>query len=301
MLSPIDRRLSIPNVPYKYAIRLTGHEKQVLRQAKRRGAAPARLIVRILIILMADQGKTLAASPVAALPDLPRSGRPCHYTAADRAQMVAVVCETLHAHDLPLSRFSMTDLLPIVRRDAALPQVSRSTLARLLHQHALKPWRYRYWLYPRDPAFETKACRVLDLYAGRWDGQALTADEYIISADEKTIQVLQRRHPGQPPVPGYIGRVEFEYQRHGTIAYHAAWDVHRGHIFGRVAPTTCIATFRQLIDLVMQQEPYRSAARPGSSGSWTAAAPIIPAPFQRVCRPSTSMPPRWHYRPIRVG
>jgi hypothetical protein len=265
---------------------LTGHEKQVLRQAKRRGTAPARLIVRILIILLADQGKTLAATaatlgcceqtvlnqrkrflarraagPVAALQDLPRSGRPRRYTAADRVQMVAVVCETLYAHDLPLSRCSLTDLLPIVRRDAGLPQVSRSTLTRLLNQHVLKPWRYRYWLYPRDPDFESKACRVLDLYAGHWNGHALTADEYVISADEKTIQVLRRRHPGQPAVPGYVRRVEFEYQRRGTVAYHAAWDVRRGQIFGRVAPSTCIATFRQLIDLVMQQEPYRSATR----------------------------------------
>ena len=49
--------------------------------------------------------------------------------------------------------------------------------------------------------------------------------------------------------------------RHGTVAYHAAWDVLRGRIFGRVAPNTCIATFNELVNLVMQQEPYRSAAR----------------------------------------
>jgi hypothetical protein len=162
---------------------------------------------------------------------------------------------------LPLSRFGVPDLLPIVRRKAALPQLSTSTLARILAQQALKPWRYRYWLYPRDPEFVSKACRVLDLYAGVWEGQALGPDEYVISADEKTIQILQRCHPGQPPAPGRPQRVEFEYVRHGTVAYHAAWDVRRGYIFGRVAPHTCIATFAELIDLVMQQSPYRSAAR----------------------------------------
>jgi hypothetical protein len=45
--------------PYKYRIKLSGHEKQLLRQAKRKGRPSARLVIRILIILLADAGKTL--------------------------------------------------------------------------------------------------------------------------------------------------------------------------------------------------------------------------------------------------
>jgi len=44
--------------------------------------------------------------------------------------------------------------------------MSRSTIWRILDRDALKPWRYRSWLFPRDPAFAAKAGRVLDLYAG---------------------------------------------------------------------------------------------------------------------------------------
>ena len=265
---------------------MTGQEKQVLRQAKRSGTVPARLVVRILIILLADNRKSIAetaqllgccqqtvlnqrrrflerraAGALSALQDLPRSGRPRTYTTAMRTHVVAVVCETLHAHALPLSRFAIGDLLPIVQHEADLPHLSASTLARVLEQNVLKPWRYRYWLYPRDPEFMAKACRVLDLYTGIWRGQPLGPTDYVISADEKTVQVLQRCHAGQPAAPGYPQHVEFEYVRHGTLAYHAAWDVQRGRIFGRVAPSTCIATFAQLVDLVMQQEPYRSARR----------------------------------------
>jgi len=265
---------------------LTGQEKRELRQAKRSGTVPARFVLRILIILLANDHKTIAATAkllgcceqtvlnqrrrllerraegvLTALRDLPRTGRPRTYTAAMRIQVVAVVCETLHKHKLPLSRFAIRDLLPIVRREADLPQVSASTLARVLDQNALKPWRYRYWLYPRDPDFVSKACVVLDLYTGLWHGEPLGLSDYVISADEKTVQILQRCHPGQPAAPGYPQRVEFEYVRHGTVAYHAAWDVQRGRIFGHVVPNTCIATFAQLVDLVMQQEPYRSAAR----------------------------------------
>jgi hypothetical protein len=257
-----------------------------LRQAKKKGRKDARLVIRILIILLAAQGKTIAQSaeilscceqtvlnqrkrflarrsegPVAALQDLPRSGRPVVYGPQERAQVIALTCETLQAHELPLSRFSTADLLPIMRREERLTSLSRTTLARILAEDALKPWQYRHWLFPRDPDFVRKACIILDLYAGFWEGQRLGPDEYVLSADEKSIQILKRCHPGLAATPGYQARVEFEYERLGTIAYHAAWDVFRGRIFGRVAPNTCIATFNQLVAMVMTQKPYQSSAR----------------------------------------
>jgi len=39
---------------------LTGKEKRELRQAKRCGVLPARMVLRILMILLADVDKTLA-------------------------------------------------------------------------------------------------------------------------------------------------------------------------------------------------------------------------------------------------
>ncbi len=243
-------------------------------------------MLRILIILWAAKGKTIAqtaellgcceqtvinwrkwflerrsAGPVKALMDLPRSGRSVTYDAQKRAQVIGIVCETLHEHELPLSRFSITDLHRIVVQEEGLSALSHASLGRILAQDALKPWRYRYWLFPRDPSFVQKACVVLDLYAGFWQGQRLGADEYVLSVDEKTIQVLKRCHDDLPPVPGHIRRVEFEYQRLGTIAYHAAWDVLRGKLFGRIAPNTCIATFNELVDAIMSRQPYRRSAR----------------------------------------
>lgn len=272
--------------PYKYRIRISGKEKQELRQAKRKGCKNARLVIRILNILLANAGRTIAETatilgcceqtvlnqrkrflerrsegPVMALMDLPRSGRPVTYGAQERVQVIAIVCETLHEHELPLSRFSIADLHKIVVKEEGLAGLSHGSLARILTQNALKPWRYSYWLFPRDPDFVRKACVILDLYAGFWEGQRLGPNEYVLSADEKTIQVLARCHPGLPAIPGHEQLVEFEYERLGTVAYHAAWDVFRGQIFGRVAPNTCIATFNQLVDLVMIQEPYRSSAR----------------------------------------
>ncbi|MGH2428840.1 MAG: transposase, partial [Candidatus Limnocylindria bacterium] len=123
-------------------------------------------------------------------------------------------------------------------------------------------WRHRSWIFPRDPAFAAKAGRVLDLYAGRWQGRALGDDELVICADEKpSIQVTPRRHPSLPPGPGRAMRVEHEYRRRGTLAYLAAWDVRHGLPMGRCEPTTGIAPFERLVAQVMAREPYASARR----------------------------------------
>jgi hypothetical protein len=148
------------------------------------------------------------------------------------------------------------------------PAMSRSTIWRILDRDALKPWRYRSWLFPRDQRFAEKAGRVLDLYAGWWDGQSLRPEDCVISADEKTsIQARMRCHASRPPAPRWGKRpgqpihVEHEYDRGSALAYLAAWDVRRGCIQGRCAVRTGKAPFGRLVDQVMQHEPYRSAPR----------------------------------------
>ncbi|MFF4625568.1 transposase [Nonomuraea jabiensis] len=56
-------------------------------------------------------------------------------------------------------------------------------------------------------------------------------------------------------------RVNHEYQRGGALAYLAAYDVHRAHVFGHCSPKTGIEPFTTLVDKVMTQEPYVSAKR----------------------------------------
>jgi hypothetical protein len=58
---------------------------------------------------------------------------------------------------------------------------------RWLDVDALKPWQYRSWIFIRAPEFAPKAAQILDLYAGVFDGGSLTPNEYVISADEKTL------------------------------------------------------------------------------------------------------------------
>ena len=148
------------------------------------------------------------------------------------------------------------------RRSGLVARISDSTVRRWLHEDAIRPWQRRCWICPRDPGFQAKAARILDLYARCWQGQALREDEFVISTDEKTsIQARVRVHPSLPPRPGQPMRVEHEYARGGAWAYLAALDVHRAKVFGRCESTTGIAPFERLVEQVMRQPPYNEARR----------------------------------------
>jgi hypothetical protein len=130
----------------------------------------------------------------------------------------ALACELPSQRDEPLSRSSTAELARLVHDHPAAPAMSYSTIWRLLDRDAIKPWRSRRWLYPRDPQFREKAGPVLDLYAGPWEGQPLQPDGYVLSADEQTrIQARVRRHATTPPAPGQPRRVEHEYERGGAL------------------------------------------------------------------------------------
>jgi len=174
----------------------------------------------------------------------------------------ALACELPVQRGWPLARWSLSDLQQAVVAQGLVAQISGATLWRWLSQDALRPWRHRSWIFPRDPAFAAKAERILELYAGRWDGGPLGPQDYVLSADEKTsIQARLRIHPSLAPAAGRPMYVEHEYERGGAWAYLAAWDVHRAKVFARCEATTGIAPFERLVAQVMSHEPYRSARR----------------------------------------
>ncbi len=176
--------------------------------------------------------------------------------------MKALACELPHEHGLPLSRFSMSELKREAIARGIVASIGETTIWRWLSEDAIKPWNHRSWVFPRDPDFEAKGGRILDLYEGVWEDSALGPDEWVISADEKTsIQARRRRHATLPPAPRRSLRVEHEYERKGAIAYLAAWDVKQARVFGRCESSTGIEPFNRLVMQVMSQEPYRSARR----------------------------------------
>jgi transposase len=206
--------------------------------------------------------KRFVTEGLAGLKDRRRSGRPRRFAAEVVAGVKAMACQPPATRQLPWSRWSSAELAAQAVAEGLTVSVSASTLRRWLAEDAIKPWRHRSWIFPRDPDFAAKAARVLDLYERIWDGAPLGDDEFVISADEKSqLQALSRCHPELAAGPGRLRRVEFEYQRHGTLAYFGAYDVHRARLIGRVAPTTGIVPFAELVERVMTSEPYASATR----------------------------------------
>jgi len=282
-------------------------QRRVLRARASRVSGEHRDVLRARIVLAAADGASSAAIGRAlgvcddtvrkwrrrfcqhgldGLRDRPRTGRPRRFSATVVAEVKALACELPAKSDVPLAKWSCPDLAVEAARRGVVDSVSASTVRRWLAADTLKPWQHRSWISPRDPHFAVKAARVLDLYERVFDGEPLGQSDYVLSADEKPgVQARSRIHPSHPPRPGRRPmRVESEYRRHGTLAYLAAYDVHRAHVIGHCAPSTGIEPFTALVNKVMTREPYASARRVfwvvdngASHRGWTAAARLTDA------------------------
>jgi len=266
-----------------YRVVLTDADRRELTARARSQRAAYREVLRARIVLAAGDGTTnvaiadrlgvcvdtvrkwrarFCARGLPGLADRPRPGRRRVFAATAEAEVKALACALPAETGVPLARWSCAELAAEAVVRGVVEAISPSTVGRWLAADAIRPWRHRSWIFPRDPDFGVKAGRVLDLYDRTWQGQPLGADEYVLCADEKTqLQALSRRHPDLPPASERIRRQEFEYRRGGTLAYLAAYDVHAARVLGRTAPTTGIAPFAELVAQVMSTEPYASAAR----------------------------------------
>ncbi len=127
--------------------------------------------------------------------------------------------------------------------------ISATTIWEWLHEDGNRPWTHRRWIFRRDPQFEQKASRVLDLYARTWEGKPLGENDFVISADEKTSIPSRRRiHERTPPARHRASRVEHGYKRTAALAYLAALDVHRAKVFGICDPSNGAKPFQSLVD-----------------------------------------------------
>ncbi|MGE5374374.1 MAG: transposase, partial [Bacteroidota bacterium] len=79
----------------------------------------------------------------------------------------------------------------------------------------------------------------------------------IESTDEMTgVQALERKHPDLPMLPGKVERREFEYIRHGTLAFLFKFDIVTGRLAACTAnPTRTEQDFLQHIQGRVTAEP----------------------------------------------
>lgn len=266
-----------------YTILLDIEEKERLEAITRRYTSPYCDVMRAKVVLLATQGvsnkeigqrldlprqivskwrKRFFDQRLAGLQERPRRGRPRVFPPEIVVEIKALACQLPKDLGVPFSRLTRDEIARQAIQRGIVASISGATVWRWLSADAIRPWCYRSWIWPRDPDFEQKAALILDLYHGSWKGEPLKSTDYVICADEKTsIQARHHLMPTVAPMPGRPGRLEHEYERKGALAYLAAWDVHRGKIFGLCCASTGIANFHNLVHLVMNQQPYRSAHR----------------------------------------
>jgi transposase len=120
--------------------------------------------------------------------------------------------------------------------------MGRETLSKWLRTADIKPHRFRYWLNSKDPDFQAKMRRVVDLYVNK------PRVGRVICLDEKTcIPARERVAPDKPTKPGQIRRQEFEYRRHGTVHLLAAYEVHTGRVVAKCVDKNDSRAFIQFL------------------------------------------------------
>lgn len=94
----------------------------------------------------------------------------------------------------------------------------------------IQPHLSRYWLTPAYEAdFDDKVTDINGLY--KQAPELAKQGQRIESTDEMTgVQALERKHPDLPMLPGKVVRREFEYIRHGTLAFMFNFDIVSGEL-----------------------------------------------------------------------
>lgn len=264
-----------------YGVQLTEDEKKLLQQqalARKTGQSKAR---RAKIILTtaensewtdAQVAQTVDCSPALvrkwrkrwcqtrSLEEAPRPGRPRIFQAIIRAQVSAIACSKPTDFDVPLARWSCSDIAAQLITLGIVVSIATSTVWRWLKTEQIKPWRIHAWMHRIDDNFVAKATPVLKLYA-----QAkflIKAGFWVVCVDEKTsIQAREGLHPNKPA--GVKQPVHFaaRYARIGALHLFAALSVCPGLIYGCCRPTKKFLDFQAFLLEVLIPEAIRRGVR----------------------------------------
>ena len=221
-------------------ITLSQEERTTLERWVRGRKTEQQLAERARIVLLADAGrrtdeiaKHLRTSPVrvskwrtrfarerlAALSDRPRSGAPPRYDQTTRQRILAQL-------DQPPPSGHATWAGALLA--AALGDVSKHQVWRVLRKHQISLRRRRSWCLSTDPEFARKAADVVGVYLDPPDNAV------VLAVDEKPhIQALERaqgwlRLPNGQALTGF----SHGYKRHGTTTLFAALEVATGYVTG---------------------------------------------------------------------
>ena len=248
------------------ALPITPGDRAVLRQLSSATQAPAALVQRAKILLLAAEGtanseiaERLGVSRptviawrkrytreglTAQLADRPRRGRPQTVRRTRRAEILATTLAPPPEH-LGVTHWSSRLL-------ATQLGLSHSTVARVWAEHDVKPWQTETFKFSTDPELEARVRDVVGLYLDP------PAHAIVLCVDEKSqIQALERTQPPRPVRPGQPERRTHDYLRHGTTTLFAALDVATGQVTDACQPRHRHGEFLDFLKLVARAYPRR--------------------------------------------
>jgi len=202
--------------------------------------------------------KRLGALFEQVLLDAYRSGKPVRFTPEQIVKIVALACEHPKASGRPITQWSSKELAAEALKRGIVKRISRATVSRLLKEARIKPHLSRYWLNaePQDEAaFDAQVRAVCAIY--RQATELHRQGIHVVCTDEKTgIQALEHKYPAKGVKPGWVARLEYEYERHGTLCLMANFEVATGRIIvPSVGPTRTEEDFLAHIQHTVATDP----------------------------------------------
>jgi len=211
--------------------------------------------------------KALAYGALAALDDLPRSGRPAEITDDAKTWILSLACEQPTKFGYAAETWTYSALIKHIKKECisegheCLINTGKGFLNKLLSQSNIRPHKISYYLERKDPEFDEKMASVLHVYkevALVNDNNACRYNHTTVSYDEKPgIQAIKNIAPQLLPVPGKhsaIGR-DYEYKRLGTVSLLASIDLHTGIITPLICDRHRSSEFIEFLKKLDKQYP----------------------------------------------
>lgn len=218
--------------------------------------------------------KALAFGALAALSDIPRSGRSRIITPEARAWVVSLACQKPKDLGYSYELWTTTLLAQHVRKHCveaehpSLASLARGTVSKILRQSNIRPHKITYYVERRDPQFESKMAQVLFVYKevelARQTDDASGDMVAFLSYDEKPgIQAIANTCKDLPPVVGKQTSHfrDYEYKRHGTVSLLAGIDLLTGVVHGLVRNRHRSVEFIEFLRLVDSKYPKQVVIR----------------------------------------
>ena len=247
-------------------IQLSQEEEDLLKKTIRSRKAPARLIERSKIVLLASRGHSnidiaeelkitahkvgrwrnrYAAQGYEGIEkERPRGGNQGGKKSAEQARLRSKIIEmTTQSKPKGGTHWSTRTL-------AKELGTTHSFVNRVWRESGLKPHLMKGFKVSNDPRFEEKLVDVVGLYLSPPENAV------VFCVDEKSsIQALDRTQPGLPLKKGRAGTMTHDYKRHGTSTLFAALNVSSGEVIGECKEKHRHQEFLSFLKTVEKQTP----------------------------------------------